>query len=87
MLYPEGPENPRAKFPAVHWPHTREEVGQMTAWDAKDAGALGEANMKKMGIDWVSFDAKRMKYWSMQKGEHFHLIVAAMRVKLQQNSK
>lgn len=87
MLYPEGPGDPRAKFPGIHWPHTREEVGQMTAWDAKNAGAVGEENMKKMGIDWVTFDGKRMKYWSMQKGEHYRLIVAAMRAKLEQNPK
>jgi hypothetical protein len=38
MLYPEGPDDPRAKAPGVRWPHSREEVGQMTAWDAKNAG-------------------------------------------------
>src|ERR1700761_5317178 len=49
MLYPEGPNDPRAKFPGITWPHTRQEVGQMTAWDAKNAGDVGEKNMKKMG--------------------------------------
>jgi len=87
MLYPESPEDPRAKFPGVTWPHTREEVGQMTAWDAKNAGDIGEKNMKKMGIDWVTFDGKRMKYWSMKKGEHYRIIVEAMRAKLDQNPK
>src|ERR1700757_3953798 len=48
MLYPEGPDDARAKFAGVTWAHTREEVGQMTAWDAKNAGALGYENMKKM---------------------------------------
>ena len=59
MLYPEGSrkfDDPRAKFPGVTWPHTREEVAQMTAFDAKNAGELGEKNMRKMGIDWVTFD-------------------------------
>lgn len=87
MLYPEGPDDPRATFPGLQWPHTREEVGQMTAWDAKNAGAIGEANMKKMAIDWVTFDGKRMQYWSMQKAEHYHVIVAAMRAKLEQTPK
>jgi predicted NAD-dependent protein-ADP-ribosyltransferase YbiA (DUF1768 family) len=87
MLYPEGSNDPRSKFPGVTWMHTREEVSQMTAFDAKNAGALGEENMKKMGIDWVTFDGKRMKYWSMKKGEHYRLIVAAMRAKLEQNPK
>src|SRR5438445_13622030 len=50
MLYPEGPDDPRAKFAGVAWAHSRDEVGQMTAWDAKNAGALAEENMKKMNI-------------------------------------
>jgi predicted NAD-dependent protein-ADP-ribosyltransferase YbiA (DUF1768 family) len=87
MLYPEGPDDPRAKFPGIAWMHTREEVVQMTAFDAKNAGELGEQNMKKMGIDWVTFDGKRVKYWSAEKGEHYRIIVAAMRAKLEQNSK
>jgi predicted NAD-dependent protein-ADP-ribosyltransferase YbiA (DUF1768 family) len=87
MLYPEGPDDPRAKFSGIAWPHTREEVAQMTAFDAKNAGDIGEKNMQKMGIDWVTFDGKRMQYWSMEKGEHYRIIVAAMRAKLEQNPK
>ena len=87
MLYPEGADDPRAKFPGLQWPHTREQVGQMTAWDAKNAGDLGEQNMKKMGIDWVSFEGRRFKYWSHEHGEHYRLIVEAMRAKLEQNPK
>lgn len=87
MLYPEGSGDPRANFPGIAWPHTREEVAQMTAFDAKNAGEIGEKNMQKMGIDWVTFDGKRMEYWSMEKGEHYRIVVAAMRAKLEQNPK
>ncbi|MGD0131030.1 MAG: NADAR family protein [Bryobacteraceae bacterium] len=87
MLYPEGPSDPRAKFPGITWTHTRAEVAQMTAFDAKNAGELGEKNMRTMGIDWVTFDQKRMKYWSLKRGEHYRIIVAAMRAKLEQNPK
>jgi predicted NAD-dependent protein-ADP-ribosyltransferase YbiA (DUF1768 family) len=87
MLYPEGLSDPRAKFPGIAWTHTRAEVAQMTAFDAKNAGELGEKNMRTMGIDWVTFDQKRMKYWSLEKGEHYRIIVAAMRAKLEQNPK
>src|SRR6266853_5294186 len=31
MLYPEGPSDPRA---TLKWQYTREQVAQMTAWDA-----------------------------------------------------
>ena len=30
MLYPEGPDAPRAKFPGIAWKHSRDEVAQMT---------------------------------------------------------
>jgi predicted NAD-dependent protein-ADP-ribosyltransferase YbiA (DUF1768 family) len=87
MLYPEGPGDPRAKAAGVQWPHTREEVAQMTAFEAKNAGAAAEENMRKMGIDWVTFEGRRMKYRSKSHGEHYRLIVAAMRAKLEQNPK
>ena len=63
----------------------RDEVARMTAFEAKDAGTLGEANMLKMGIDWVTFEGRRMPYRAKGKGEHYRLIVAAMRAKLAQN--
>lgn len=87
MLYPEGPDDPRAKAPGVVWAHTRDEVGQMTAFEAKDAGTLALENMRKMGIDWVTFERKRMTYRSPAKAEHYRLIVEAMRAKLEQNPK
>lgn len=87
MLYPEGPDDPRAKFAGVKWPHTREEVAAMTAFTAKSAGTAAEANMKKMGIDWVTFEGKRIHYRSASKGEHYRLIVEAMQAKLEQNPK
>src|ERR1700692_25855 len=58
MLYPEGPRDPRATAPGITWPHSREEVAEMTAFEAKDAGTAAEENMRKMGIDWVSFEGK-----------------------------
>jgi predicted NAD-dependent protein-ADP-ribosyltransferase YbiA (DUF1768 family) len=87
MLYPEGPGDARARVPGVEWPHTREEVAQMTAFDAKDAGTLAEENMRKMGVDWVTFEGRRIPYRSAAKGEHYRLIVEAMRAKLRQNPK
>lgn len=62
MKYPEGPDDPRAKFPGIEWKHTRDEVAQMTAFEAKRAGDLGSRNMRTLGIDWVTFDGKQMPY-------------------------
>lgn len=89
MLYPETPEvdpkDPRAKYPGITWKYTRDQVAQMVAFEAKDAGKLAFENMKKVGIEWVSFEGKRMKYWSKTPGEHYQLIFDAMRAKLEQN--
>jgi predicted NAD-dependent protein-ADP-ribosyltransferase YbiA (DUF1768 family) len=87
MLYPEGPGDPRATASGIWWAHTREDVARMTAFEAKDAGAAAEKNMRKMGIGWVTFEGKRMEYRSMKKAEHYWLIVEAMRAKLEQNPK
>ena len=85
MLYPEGPGDPRAKAAGVVWLHTRDEVAAMTAFEAKDAGTAAEENMRKMGIDWVTFEGKRLPYRSKKKGAHYRLILEAMRAKLEQN--
>lgn len=85
MLYPEGPRDARAQSPGIAWLHTREEVAQMTAFEAKDAGMLAEANMRKMSIGWVTFEGRRMPYRTEEKGEHYRLILEAMRAKLAQN--
>ena len=87
MLYPEGRDDPRAKAPGIVWPHTRAKVAQMTAFEAKAAGDAAEDNMRKLGIDWVTFEGQRFPYRSQTKGEHYRLIVAAMRAKLEQNPK
>src|SRR4051794_3777841 len=77
MLYPESADDPRATFAGNEWKHTREQVAQMTAFEAKNAGSLAEANMKRMGITWVSFEGKRFEYKPAEPGEHYRLIVAA----------
>ena len=85
MLYPEGPNDPRAKFPGVEWKYTRAQVAQMTAFEAKNAGTVAEENMKQMGIPWVSFEGKRFEYRTATPGKHYRLIVAATREKVRQN--
>ena len=49
MKYPEGADDARAKFPGLVWKYTRDEVGQLTSFEAKAAGTLADQNMKKMG--------------------------------------
>ena len=85
MKYPENEDDPRAKSTGLRWSHTREQVAQMTAFEAKRAGDLGSENMKRMGITWVSFEGKRMEYRPVAPGDHYRLIVAATREKVRQN--
>ncbi len=85
MKYPEGADDSRSAASGVEWKYTRDQVAAMTGFDAKHAGDLGEANMKKLGIAWVSFEGKHFEYRSEKREEHYQLIVAAMREKLRQN--
>jgi predicted NAD-dependent protein-ADP-ribosyltransferase YbiA (DUF1768 family) len=85
MLYPESPEDERAKFPSLKWEYTREQVAQLTSFEAKKAGSLAEQNMKTMQIDWVTFAGKKMPYRPAEPGEHYRLIVEATWEKVRQN--
>ncbi|MBV9241692.1 MAG: NADAR family protein [Acidobacteria bacterium] len=85
MLYPEVTSDERGSDKRVIWKYTREQVAQMTAFDAKAAGTLAEENMKTLGIDWVTYNGKRFPYRVATPGDHYKLILAAMRAKLDQN--
>jgi predicted NAD-dependent protein-ADP-ribosyltransferase YbiA (DUF1768 family) len=90
MKYPEGTNDPRAwwpsaRSPGITWTNTRAQVAQMTAFTAKHAGDMAEANMKTMGIDWVTFEGKRMKYHAAGQSEFYKHIAAATREKVRQN--
>ena len=92
MKYPEDADDPRAKFPGLEWKYTRDQVAQLTGFDAKRAGDLASANMKRMGITWVSFEGNRFEYRPkepgsphFERGEHYRLIVEATREKVRQN--
>ena len=85
MKYPEGPNDPRATVPGLAWTCTRARVAQLTSFGAMKAGDLAEEDMKKTGIDWVSFEGRRFDYWTRKPGEHYRLIAAAMCQKVRQN--
>ena len=85
MKYPENVHDPRARFPGLHWVYTREQVAQLTGFEAKKAGTLAEANMKQMGIDWVTFEGRQMEYRPAAPGEHYRLIKEATWEKVRQN--
>ncbi len=78
-------EDPRATHPGLVWTYTREQVAAMTAFEAKKAGDEGEKNMAAMGIDWVTFEGRRMEYRAADPGEHYRVIVEATWAKVRQN--
>jgi predicted NAD-dependent protein-ADP-ribosyltransferase YbiA (DUF1768 family) len=83
MKFPEDKNDPR--YSQAKWPNTRVEVEQMVAFEAKTAGDFGSQVMKKMEINWVSFENVRFPYRTTQKGKHYKLIREAMRQKMLQN--
>ena len=85
MKYPEGPDDPRATYPGLTWPHSREEVMAMVAFEAKTAGDQAERNMRAMDIDWVSFEGERLRYRGSDQARHYEIIEAATRAKVRQN--
>lgn len=82
MKYPETADDPRS---VETYPFTREQVSQMTAFTAKDAGKIGEEKMKLLGIDWVTYQGQQMTYCSVTPGLHFEIIRRAMWEKIKQN--
>ena len=85
MKYPESPTDPRATHPDVEWKHTRAEVMQMTAFEAKDAGTLAAKNMKLMGIKWITFAGDRIFYKGADQMKHFRIIREISWAKIRQN--
>lgn len=82
MKYPEDAQDERSK---VRWPYTREQVAQMTAFDAKEAGSKANAIMKKLNIKWVTYKGRKIDYLEKSKGEFYKLIWDAENAKLAQN--
>ena len=87
MKYPEGPADLRSQTPGITWKHTRAEVSQMVGFEAKAAGDQATENMKAMGIDWVTFEGRRIKYWTQERGEHYDLVLRATWEKVRQHPK
>lgn len=85
MLFPENADDERARRKDLKWAHTRAEIEQMVAFEAKRAGEAAAENMKKMGINWVTFEGRKMDYRTSEKGEHYKLIGEAIREKVKQN--
>jgi predicted NAD-dependent protein-ADP-ribosyltransferase YbiA (DUF1768 family) len=86
LKYPESETDMRATYEGIEWPYSRVEVEQMTGFLARKAGGYANANMREIGIDWVTFKGKKIKFWTVSKGVHYKLIKDALRTKARQNA-
>jgi predicted NAD-dependent protein-ADP-ribosyltransferase YbiA (DUF1768 family) len=87
MKYPETKKDQRSSLKNTKWPHTREEVEQMVAFEAKKAGSVASKIMKSHDINWVTYKGRKMPYKIPKKGEHYKLIKKFMWAKVSQNPK
>ncbi len=81
--YPESQDDPRFKW--ADWPHRRQEVEKMTAFEAKRAGGLASQLMQKNQWPWVTYQNKKMLYRDPKKGPFYNLVKRAMTAKMEQN--
>lgn len=86
MKYPDGPSDERLKDPNIVWPYTREQVYKMSGFESKAAGDIANANMKKLGIKWITYQGKKIDYKTeVGKVEHYNIIYRASEQKVLQN--
>lgn len=85
MKYPEDIKDKSDPRNKLRYKLRRSDIEQLASFKAKRAGKEGSANMKKLGINWVTYKGKRMTYRTSKKGEHYQLIRRLMTEKLKQN--
>lgn len=84
MKYPETKEDERNKE-GIQWAYTRAQVFAMKGFEAKKAGDLANANMKQLGIRWLTYQGRKIVYNGEDAPFHYELILRACRAKLDQN--
>lgn len=82
MKYPETKDDERLKDPSVVWPYTRQQVYMMSGFEAKKAGDLANANMKKLGIKWLTYKGEKIEYVGKDYEKHYEIILRASHAKL-----
>lgn len=86
MKYPDNTNDDRLKDPTIVWPYTRAQVYLMSGFEAKAAGDLANANMKKLGIKWITYQGEKIEYNSETgKIKHYEIIFRASEQKVLQN--
>src|SRR5690606_23909846 len=84
MKFPETEDDERWTWTAK-WKYSREAVSQMDGYKAKSAGGYANRLMDKNKANWVTFEGKKIKFYSKTPGKHYQLIWDALIEKLRQN--
>lgn len=84
LKYPESPSDERSRKDLT-WAYTRAQVRALSGFEAKKAGDLANANMKKLGIKWVTYQGRKIEYNGKDQQVHYELILKACREKLKAN--
>lgn len=89
MKFPDAKlgKDKRKTIPQSRWGFTRQEVSEMSMYEAKGAGSAASKLMKELNVNWVSYLGKQMTYRTKEKGEHYKLIYRALLAKIKQNPK
>jgi hypothetical protein len=85
MKFPEGPGDPRLQDPHIVWSYSRDQVKTLSGFQAKAAGDHANANMRALGIRWISFRGERILYKTSGQDRHYELVLAALLAKVEQN--
>ncbi len=83
---PDDPSDSRHR-PDLSWKYTREQVSELSGFEAKHAGEATKENYEKLGIKWISYRGKRLEYKGKDQREHYQLIFQATQAKIDQNLK
>ena len=86
MKYPdlELINDPRNN-PAFIWKFSRDDVSQLSGFEAKEAGNATKENYQKLGIFWISYQGIKMEYKGKDQEVHYQLIFRATQEKINQN--
>ncbi len=87
MKFPEGADDERINAKVV-WKLTRDQVSQLTAFEAKRAGSEAEANMKILNIEWITFEGQKIHYRTRPSDMelHYQIIEHATCAKINQKN-
>ena len=85
LKYPEDENDERAKDKSIVWPYTRAQVEKLSSFEAKKAGEVASANMKKLNIKWITYHGDRFYSSGDDTKKHYALIERASRAKLDAN--